>query len=311
MSRVAVLLPCYNEAEAIGEVVKAFKDVLPHADIYVYDNNSTDNTSLVAKASGAIVRQEYRQGKGHVVRRMFADIDADIYVLADGDCTYHAPSAVGMIELLQDHRLDMVVGIRKSQPGEDTYRTGHQFGNQLFNTLMGALFEQHFTDILSGYRVMSRRFVKSFPILSKGFEIETQLTVHALELSLPTAEVETPYFSRVEGAISKLRTYRDGTRILLAIMLLLKEAKPFKFFSCLAIIAAGLSLGLGMPVIVEYAETGLVPRFPTAILATGCGVISVILFTAGIVLDSVSRGFKELRRLHYLTLSNRGGHDKA
>lgn len=309
MLKVAVLLPCYNEAAAIGEVVKSFKEALPGADIYVYDNNSTDNTSQIALDNGAIVRNECRQGKGHVVRRMFADIDADIYVLADGDLTYHASSAPRMIDLLLNRQLDMVVGIRKSQPGEETYRAGHQFGNQLFNVLLGALFEQRFTDILSGYRVMSRRFVKSFPALAKGFEIETQLTVHALELSLPTAEIETPYFSRVQGASSKLRTYRDGTRILLAIMLLFKEAKPFKFFSCLAIIAAGLSFGLGVPVVVEYAKTGLVPRFPTAILAMGLGLISAILFTAGIILDSVSRGFKELKRLHYLSVVSQDRHE--
>lgn len=304
MPKVAVLLPCFNEAKAIGQVVDSFRAILPEADVYVYDNNSNDNTSQIAKAHGAIVRHEYRQGKGHVVRRMFADVDADLYVLADGDLTYHAPSVRKMIEVLVDERLDMVVGVRKSQEGETTYRTGHQFGNKLFNVIVGALFEQRFTDILSGYRVMSRRFVKSFPALAKGFEIETQLTVHALELSLPTAEMETPYFSRPEGASSKLRTYRDGTRILMTILLLFKEAKPFKFFFSLAIIVAGLSLGFGVPVVVEYAKTGLVPRFPTAILATGLGLIGVILFTAGIILDSVSRGNRELRRLHYLSLKN-------
>lgn len=302
MPRIAVLLPCYNEAEAIAEVVAAFRAVLPQAVVYVYDNNSTDDTARIAANSGAIVRHESRQGKGHVVRRMFADIDADIYVLADGDRTYHAPAVLEMIDFLLQNQLDMVVGVRKSESANEAYRLGHQWGNRLFNNIVGALFENHFTDILSGYRVMSKRFVKSFPALAKGFEIETQLTIHALELALPSAEIPTPYFSRAEGASSKLRTYRDGLRILLTIVLLFKEARPFRFFTCLAIVAAGLSLGLGAPIVVEYAETGLVPRFPTAILATGLGLISAILFTAGIILDTVSRGYRELKRLHYLSM---------
>lgn len=301
--RIAVLIPCHNEAEAIADVVTAFRTALPQAVVYVYDNNSSDATADIAAAAGAVVCSEARQGKGHVVRRMFADVDADVYVLADGDGTYHAPAAPGMVALLLSQRLDMVVGVRDSAADQKTYRLGHQFGNHLFNSMVSALFENRFTDILSGYRAMSRRFVKSFPALAKGFEIETQLTIHALELVLPSAEILTSYYSRAEGASSKLRTYRDGLRILFTIILLFKEARPFVFFSCLAIIAAGLSLGLGMPVVVEYAKTGLVPRFPTAILATGLGLISAILFTAGLILDTVSRGRRELKRLHYLSLT--------
>lgn len=303
--RIAVLIPCHNEAAAIVDVVSEFRATLPTADVYVYDNNSTDGTARLATSAGAIVQREARQGKGHVVRRMFADVEADIYVLTDGDGTYHAPTAAKMVEQLKEQQLDMIVGVRQSASAQDAYRRGHQFGNHLFNWMVGMLFGNHFTDVLSGYRVMSRRFVKSFPSLAKGFEIETQLTIHALELSLPSAEVASPYHPRAEGTSSKLRTYRDGLRILFTILLLFKEAKPFVFFGCLAVVAVSLSLGLGIPVVIEFAQTGLVPRFPTAILATGLGLIASIMFSVGLILDTVSRGQRELKRLHYLRLSCR------
>lgn len=305
--RIAVLIPCYNEASAITQVVGDFHGALPAADIYVYDNNSSDGTAALAAIAGAIVRREPRQGKGHVVRRMFADVDADIYVLVDGDGTYAAPSAPKMVAVLIDQNVDMVVGIRRSDGTESTYRRGHQFGNRLFSRLMGLLFAETFADVLSGYRVMSRRFVKSFPSLSKGFDIETHLNVHALELGLPCAQISTTYIARTPGSTSKLRTYRDGLHILLAMILLFKEARPFAFFGFLAALSAGLSLGLGVPIVLEYLDTGLVPRFPTAILATGLALLAAILLTAGLILDTVSRARRELKRLHYLTLSSGHG----
>lgn len=302
--RIAVLIPCYNEAAAIAEVVTSFRAALPTAQVYVYDNNSIDDTVKIAAKAGAIMRLETRQGKGHVVRRMFADIEADIYVLIDGDGTYHAPSASIMVEELQHRQLDMIVAVRRSLFPQHAYRLGHQFGNLLFNKMVGILFGNHFTDILSGYRVMSRRFVKSFPALAKGFEIEAQLTIHALELSLPSAEVESPYYPRAEGTSSKLRTCHDGLHILFAIVLLFKEARPFAFFGFWAFVAAGLSLGFGVPIVIEFAHTGLVPRFPTAILAAAFGLVATVLFSAGLVLDTVSRGQRELKRLNYLRLSS-------
>ncbi|MBK6281220.1 MAG: glycosyltransferase [Gammaproteobacteria bacterium] len=305
--RIAVLIPCFNEASAIDAVVSSFRAALPTAEIYVFDNNSVDDTAAIARDAGAIVRRERRQGKGHVVRRMFADVEADVYVLADGDGTYDACAAAPMVDELVGNQLDMVVGVRRSDTAEATYRRGHQFGNRLFSYIVSVLFEDQFSDILSGYRVMSRRFVKSFPALAKGFEIETQLTVHALELSVPCAEYATAYYARAEGTQSKLRTYRDGTRILLAILLLFKETRPFAFFGLLGLLCAGLSGGFGLSVIIEYFETGLVPRFPTAILATGLGLMAAICFTAGFTLDTVSRGQRELKRLHYLQLSTSHG----
>jgi len=305
--RIAVLIPCYNESAAIAGVVRDFRTALPTAKIYVFDNNSADGTATIARGAGAIVRHERRQGKGHVVRRMFADIEADIYVLADGDGTYDAAAAAAMVRELIENQLDMVVGVRRSEDAESTYRRGHQFGNRLFSRIVSILFENQFTDILSGYRVMSRRFVKSFPALAKGFEIETQLTVHALELSVPCAEYATAYYARAVGTESKLRTYRDGARILLAILLLFKETRPLTFFGLLGLFCAGLSAAFGMSVIIEYFETGLVPRFPTAILATGLALMAAISFTAGLTLDTVSRGQRELKRLYYLGLASGHG----
>jgi len=301
--RIAVLLPCYNEAEAIAGVVHGFRAVFPDAEIYVYDNNSIDETAHLAEVAGAIVRHESRQGKGHVVRRMFADVEADIYILSDGDGTYDAPTAGKMVEALRARQLDMVVGARENSSTDGrTYRAGHRLGNWIFNRLVAFLFDDGFTDIFSGCRVMSRRFVKSFPALAKGFEIEAQLTVHALELLLPCAEIRTPYYPRAEGASSKLRTYRDGFRILVAILLLFKEARPLTFFGIFAGLCVATSLGLGIPVVLEYAQTGLVPRFPTAILAMGLALLGATFVAVGLTLDTVSRNHRELKRLSYLKL---------
>ncbi|MCL6415724.1 glycosyltransferase [Aestuariirhabdus sp. Z084] len=302
--RVAVLLPCFNEEAAIESVVRDFRESLPDAEIFVFDNNSTDRTVELARNAGATVFLEKHQGKGYVVRRMFSDVDADVYVLADGDGTYFAPASKLMVEKLLSDNLDMVVGVRKSKPQDDTYRMGHHFGNRLFTKIVGFIFGNEFTDILSGYRIMSRRFVKSFPSNTRGFEIETQLTIHALELTLPCEEYPTPYVSRVEGSESKLNTYRDGFRILFTIGVLFKETRPFLFFGLMAVMSASLSFALGLPIIVEYIETGLVPRIPTAVLASGVGVMSLIFIIAGITLDTVSRKHRELKRLFYNSLSS-------
>src|ERR1700692_2585983 len=261
--RIAVLVPCFNEEAAVATVVADFRKALPTAEIFVYDNNSSDRTVAVARAAGAEVRSERRQGKGHVVRRMFADIDADIYVLVDGDATYDAASAPRMIDTLVSDHLDMVVGFRVDQ-AEAAYRPGHRTGNWVLTSFLSAVFGQAFKDILSGYRVFSRRFVKSFPVLSDGFEIETELSVHALELALPVAEIETPYYARPEGSVSKLNTWRDGFRILGTILKLYRSEKPLRFFTAIGIILALLSIGLPIPVIVTYLEEGIVPRLPTA-----------------------------------------------
>jgi hypothetical protein len=305
-SRVALLIPCYNEEAAIGQVIRDFSTALPHACIYVYDNNSRDRTAEVARESGAIVRQESQQGKGHVVRRMFSDIDADVYVLVDGDSTYAAASAPAMIKLLQDQVLDMVVGTRVHD-NADAYRRDHQFGNALLTGFVSRLFGKRFSDILSGYRVFSRRFVKSFPALSKGFEIETELTVHALELNMPVAEFETRYGARPSGSVSKLSTYRDGARILWLILGLLKHEKPFQFF---VILALALALGMAFPVVLEWLRTGLVPRFPTAILATGIMILAFTFIGVGLVLETVTRGRHEVKRLVYLQIPPRRGRDR-
>jgi glycosyltransferase involved in cell wall biosynthesis len=299
--RVAVLLPCYNEQEAIGKVVRDFRQALPEAIVYVYDNNSRDETRARAAAAGAVVRSETQQGKGFVVRRMFADVEADVYVLVDGDDTYHAPSAPLLVERLLAEQLDMVVGRRVTEI-EQAYRPGHRLGNRLLTGVVARVFGDRFKDILSGYRVFSRRFVKSFPALTKEFEIETELTVHALELDMPIAEVDTPYKDRPAGSVSKLRTYRDGVRILTAILVLFKEERPLAFFGLAGLALAVLALGLGYPVLTEYLRTGLVPRFPTAILATGLMILAFLSFTSGLVLETVTRGRKELKRLAYLTI---------
>ena len=302
--KIAILLPCHNEEASIATVVRGFKKCIPQAVIYVYDNNSTDRTHEIARAAGAIVRKERRQGKGHVIRRMFQDIDADIYIMADGDGTYHAESAPAMIELLEQNHLDMVVGIRKTPDKSRAYRSGHAWGNRFFCLIIQLLFTgSHFTDVLSGYRVMSRRFVKTFSNDSKGFEIEVQLTVHALELSLPCEDFETQYFERHAGSQSKLRTYRDGWAILMEIAHLLKEARPLFFFGLASLFPALAALTAGIPVVIEYLDTGLVPRFPTAILASGLGIISMVMLSIGLMLDSVSKTRIESKRLAYLALN--------
>jgi glycosyltransferase involved in cell wall biosynthesis len=298
--RVAVLLPCYNEEIAVGECVRAFRAALPDAEIYVYDNNSRDRTAEVARAAGAIVRSEPLQGKGNVVRRMFADVDADIYVMADGDNTYDAPSAVAMIERLRGEHLDMVVGSRMASYEQATYRRGHRTGNFLITWTVGFLFGDRFRDMLSGYRVFSRRFVKTFPALSAGFDIETELTVHTLSLSIPAAEIETPYAARPAGSVSKLNTWRDGLRILRAIANLFRDERPLAFFSLLAAVLAVASIVLIVPVLLAFFETGLVPRLPTAVLAASLMLLAFLSLVSGLILDTVSQGRREMKRLHYL-----------
>jgi glycosyltransferase involved in cell wall biosynthesis len=297
--QIAVLVPCFNEEAAVATVVSSFRKALPSAQVYVYDNNSKDRTAEVARAAGAEVRNERRQGKGHVVRRMFADIDADVYVLVDGDATYDAPSAPGMIERLVNDHLDMVVGSRVDQD-QAAYRRGHRTGNWLLTSFLSTVFGQAFTDILSGYRVFSRRFVKSFPVLSDGFEIETELTVHALELAMPVTEVETPYFARPEGSVSKLNTWRDGFRILGTILKLYRSEKPLRFFTIIGLFLALVAIGLAIPLAVTYLEEGLVPRLPTAILSTGLMIVAVLSVSSGLVLDTVTRGRREMKLLAYL-----------
>ena len=297
--RVAVLLPCHNEAAAVAEVVGAFRAALPGATVYVYDNNSSDRTIEIAKAAGAVVRAEQHQGKGYVVRRMFADIDADIYVLADGDATYDAPSAPAMIARLVEENLDMVVGARVHRE-EAAYRRGHQTGNRLLTGFVTSIFGQSFSDMLSGYRVFSRRFVKSFPVFSGGFEIETELTIHALELELPVAEMDTPYYARPEGSASKLNTWRDGFRILWSIFQIYRSERPLPFFSAIAIALAVVAIGLAIPIVITFVQEGTVPRFPTAILATGLMLAALLSFASGVVLDTVTRGRREMKLLAYL-----------
>jgi hypothetical protein len=299
--RVAVLIPCYNEAATVAKVVTDFKTALPDAVVYVYDNNSADDTRERAAAAGAIVRSEPLQGKGNVVRRMFADVEAEVYVLVDGDGTYDAPSATRMVELLLESSLDMVNGARVATT-DLAYRPGHALGNKLLTRTVAAIFGNRVRDMLSGYRVLSRRFVKSFPALASGFETETELTVHALELRLPIAEVETPYRDRPRGSQSKLRTYRDGLRILHTIVLLVKEERPLQFFSTAAVALAAGSVLLALPLVATYLETGLVPRIPTAILVTGMMVLAFMSVVAGLILDTVTHGRRELKRLHYLGL---------
>lgn len=297
--RIAVLLPCYNEEAAIAQTVAGFRAALPSATIYVYDNNSKDRTIEVARAAGAVVRSERMQGKGNVVRRMFADVDADIYVMADGDTTYDAEAAPQLVQKLLDEQLDMVVGSRVTQE-DAAYRRGHVMGNKLLTGMLAQLFGRSFTDILSGYRVFSRRFVKSFPVLSGGFEIETEISVHALELRMPVGEVETRYFSRPEGSTSKLSTYSDGFRILNTIVTLYRIERPLLFFGAIGALFALLAIVLGIPLAVTYYHTHLVPRFPTAILATGLVILAALNGFTGLILDTVVRGRREVRRLAYL-----------
>jgi len=298
--RIAVLVPCFNEEVAIDKVVKDFRAALPEAAIFVFDNNSTDKTAEIARAAGAKVFEEKHRGKGFVVRRMFADVDADIYVLVDGDATYDAPSACRMIERLIAGRLDMVVGSRVDQD-KVAYRAGHRTGNRVLSGFVAWVFGPSFNDMLSGYRVFSRRFVKSFPVLPGGFEIETELTVHALELGLPVEEIETPYYARPEGSSSKLSTWRDGFRILLTIANLYRAERPLPFFASLGLIAALASIGLAIPIVVTFLETGLVPRLPTAVLATGLMLLAFLCGAVGLVLDTVTRGRREMKLLAYLS----------
>lgn len=298
--RIAVLVPCFNEEAAIDKVVKDFRAALPAAAIFVFDNNSTDKTAEIARAAGAKVFQEKHRGKGFVVRRMFADLDADIYVLVDGDATYDAPSARRMIERLIDGQLDMVVGSRIDKE-KVAYRTGHRAGNKVLSRFVAWAFGPSFNDMLSGYRVFSCRFVKSFPVLSGGFEIETELTVHALQLGLPVDEIETPYYARLEGSTSKLSTWRDGFRILLTIANLYRAERPLPFFAGFGLIAALVSIGLAIPIIITFLETGLVPRLPTAVLSTGLMLLAFLCAGIGLVLDTVTRGRREMKLLAYLS----------
>src|ERR1700676_854219 len=298
--RIAVLVPCFNEEAAIATVVADFRKALPTAEIFVYDNNASDRTVAVARDAGARVRRERRQGKGHVVRRMFADVDADIYVLVDGDATYDAASAPRTIETLVSDHLDMVVGFRVDQV-QDAYRPGHRTGNWMLTSFLSSVFGHAFKDILSGYRVFSRRFVKSFPVLSDGFEIETELSVHALELALPVAEIETPYYARPEGSFSKLNTWRDGFRILGTILKLYRSERPLRFFTAIGIFLALVSIGLAIPVVVTFLEEGIVPRLPTAVLSMGLIILAMLSVSSGLVLDTVTRGRREMKLLAYLS----------
>jgi glycosyltransferase involved in cell wall biosynthesis len=293
------LVPCFNEETAIAKVVADFRTALPGAFIYVYDNNSSDRTIEVARAAGAVVRREMHQGKGHVIRRMFADVEADLYVLVDGDATYDAASVRGMIARLIEDRLDTVVAVRvMQQPG--AYRLGHHMGNRLLTNFFAAVFNATFTDVLSGYRLFSRRFVKSFPALSSGFEIEIELSVHALQLDLAVGEVATPYYARPKGSVSKLSTWRDGLRILATIIELYRSERPLSFFSIIGVLLAVVSVVLAIPIFITYFEEGVVPRLPTAILSTGLMLLACLSIVAGLVLDTVTRGRREMKWLAYL-----------
>ncbi len=298
--RIAVLVPCFNEEAAVATVVADFRKALPSAEIFVYDNNSSDRTVAVARQAGAQVRSEHHQGKGHVVRRMFADIDADIYVLVDGDATYDAASAPRMIEVLLSDHLDMVVGLRVDQAAA-AYRPGHRTGNLMLTNFLASVFGREFKDILSGYRAFSRRFVKSFPVLSDGFEIETELSVHALELALPVAEIETPYYARPQGSFSKLNTWRDGFRILGTILKLYRSERPLRFFTAIGIFLTLVSIGLAIPIVVTFLEEGIVPRLPTAVLSMGLIILAMLSVSSGLVLDTVTRGRREMKLLAYLS----------
>jgi glycosyltransferase involved in cell wall biosynthesis len=299
--RLAVLVPCYNEVQSIAKVVADFRAALPEATVYVYDNNSTDGTVDAARQAGAVVRREAYQGKGHVVRRMFNDVEADIYVLVDGDATYDAPSAPGMIAKLIDERLDMVVAARLDRDAA-AYRRGHRAGNRLLTAFVAHMFGRSFSDILSGYRAFSRRFVKSFPILSGGFEIETELTIHALELELPVGEIATPYYSRPSGSASKLSTWSDGFRILWTVLKLYRAERPLSLFGAFGVALGIISIGLAIPIFITYVQEGLVPRLPTAVLSTGLMLLAFLSIACGLILDTVTRGRRELKLIAYLAL---------
>lgn len=298
---VAVLIPCYNEARTIAKCVGDFRTVLPDATVYVYDNNSTDESCGPAQEAGAIVRRETLQGKGNVVRRMFADIDADIYLLVDGDATYDAGAAPVLVEAIVSNGYDMVVA-RRIANEVDAYRRGHLFGNSVLTYILRVIFGEGFRDVLSGYRDFSRRFVKSFPALATGFEIEVELAIHTLGLRLPATEIDVPYANRPEGSSSKLHTWWDGLRILLTIFHLFLSEKPLGFFLIISAILGVLSLGFAFPVIATYLKAGLVPRFPTAVLSASIMVLAFLSLACGVILDTVTRGRRELKRLHYLSL---------
>ncbi|MGY6554945.1 MAG: glycosyltransferase family 2 protein [Wenzhouxiangella sp.] len=296
---IAVLVPCYNEAITVAKVIEDFRLALPGAEIYVFDNNSSDQTAAIARTHGARVQHVGLQGKAHVVRRLFADVEADFYVMVDGDDTYDAASAPALIRCLREARHDMVVAVRRH--GSDAaYRPGHVWGNRLLTGFLGQLFGRPCRDILSGYRVFSRRFAKSFPVLTSGFDIETELTVHALELKMSVGEVETPYQERPDGSVSKLSTYKDGFRILTTMLRLFSAERPLSFFGGIALVLATLGAALGIPVIIEFMASGLVPRFPTAILATGLMILAALSGVTGLILDTVTRGRRELKMLAYL-----------
>src|SRR5262245_25271424 len=301
---IAVLIPCYNEEVAIGKVVRDFRAKLPNAAIFVYDNNSKDRTLEAAAAAGAICRKEPRQGKGNVVRRMFADIQADVYVLVDGDDTYDAASVDRLIAPILREHVDMVNATREASE-KQAYRPGHRFGNRMLTGVVKTIFGNACTDVLSGYRAMSRRFVKSFPALSQGFEIEVELTIHAMELGVPIAEITAPYKERPVGSTSKLNTIGDGIRILSVIIVLMKEEQPLKFFGILGAFVFAVAMLLAFPLAVTYLETGLVPRLPTAVLVIGLTIISLLLLMSGLILDTVTRGRQEAKRMHYLSLPAR------
>jgi len=303
---VAVLIPCYNEEAAVGMVVRDFRTALPDATVYVYDNNSSDRTVEVARAAGAVVRHEPLQGKGNVMRRMFSDIEADVYVLVDGDDTYHAASAPLLVRRLWEDQLDMVNGARVTDIVA-AYRPGHRFGNLLLTGMVANIFGSRVQDMLSGYRVFSRRFVKSFPALASGFETETELTVHALELRMPIAEIKTPYKDRPPGSHSKLNTIRDGIRILRTILILVKGERPLPFFSAIFALLTLLAVVLAGPVVVTYLDTGLVPRLPTAVLSMGLMLLGFLSLTCGLILDTVTLGRREAKRLRYLAIPAPGG----
>jgi len=297
--RVAVVIPCYNEEAVIGSVVEDFRKNLPDAQIYVIDNNSIDDTAGAARRADAYVIHEAQKGKGNAVRRAFAEIDADVYVMTDGDGTYDATRAPEMVDALVHEHLDMVVGTRHTD-SEDAYRKGHRFGNKMLNRVLRFLFEEKFEDILSGYRVFSRRFVKTFPALSAGFEIETEMSIHAIHMGCPTKEIATQYFDRGEGTASKLNTYRDGLRILFTMLMMFRHLRPLAMFLAVSCVLLVLTLVLGLPVVFHFLETGMVPRLPTAVAAAGLMVMSVVTFVTGIILDSITYSLKTNKRLAYL-----------
>jgi glycosyltransferase involved in cell wall biosynthesis len=306
-SHVAVLVPCRDEERTVAQVVGDFSRALPGSRVYVYDNASTDRTAELARAAGAIVRREQIPGKGHVVRRMFAEIDADVFVLVDGDGTYDATRAPELVGAIARDHADMVTAVRDDGGDQTAYRRGHRLANAMFNRALGIFFGSRPRDMFSGYRALSRRFVKSFPASARGFEIETELTVHALQLRVPTVEIATLYRARPSGSASKLRSYRDGARIVAFLGFLLKEVRPFAFFGVIGGLLLLGALGFGIPLIVEYERTGLVPRLPTAVLATGLVLLSSLSFVCGLILDSVSRGRLETKRLAYLGASGAAG----